>query len=148
MSITWQAWALLSAAFAAAAALCIKVGLVKPDPDYAMCLRSVVITAFAFAFVLANGKWQNPSSLDGSSVAYIILAAAAACVSLVCYFRGLQIGPVSQVAAIDKLSVVIVAVVGLLLFREYPTLIQWLGLVLVVSGALVLALCPIPDVKQ
>jgi transporter family protein len=146
--MTWQAWAVLSATFAAAAAICIKLGLAKMDPDYAMCLRSVVITAFALLFVLANGKWENPFALDGWSVVFIILAAVAACASLVCYFRGLQQGPVSQVAAIDKLSVVIVVVVGVLLLREYPSRIQWLGLALVASGAFVLALGPVSGVKQ
>jgi transporter family protein len=136
--MTWQAWAALSAVFATLTAVWVKASLEKLHPDHAMALRSAVIAVFAVAFVALRTGWAGVRDADGRSLLLVLLAGAAACASLVCYFRALHAGPLSQVAAIDKLSVVLVVAVGVLYFREYPTPRQALGLLLVLAGVVVL----------
>ena len=136
--MSWQVWAVLSAVFATLTAVWVKASLEKLHPDVAMALRSVVIAVFAVVFVALGTEWRAVRSADGRSVLFVVLAGAAACASLVCYFRALHTGPLSQVAAIDKLSVVLVVAVGVVYFREYPTPRQAVGLLLVLAGVVVL----------
>lgn len=136
--MTWQLWAALSAVFATLTAVWVKVSLEKLHPDHAMALRSAVIAAFAVGFVAVRTGWAGVRDAYARSLLFMLLAGVAACASLVCYFRALHLGPLSQVAAIDKLSVVLVVVVGVAYFREYPTTRQAVGLLLVLAGVVVL----------
>lgn len=138
MPTSWQMWAVLSAVFATLTAVWVKISLEKLHPDHAMALRSVVIAVFAVVFVALRTEWRELRSIDGRSALFVLLAGAAAFASLLCYFRALHTGPLSQVAAIDKLSVVLVVVVGIVYFREYPTARQAVGLLLVLAGVAVL----------
>jgi bacterial/archaeal transporter family protein len=136
--MTWQLWAALSAGFATLTAVWVKMSLEKLHPDHAMAMRSAVIAVFAVGFVAARTGWSGVREADARSLLLVLLAGAAACASLVCYFRALHTGPLSQVAAIDKLSVVLVVAVGVAYFREYPTPRQAVGLLLVLAGVVVL----------
>lgn len=136
--MTWQLWAVLSAVFATLTAVWVKASLEKLHPDHAMMLRSAVIAVFALGFVALRTGLGGLGDADGRSLLLVLLAGLAACASLVCYFRALHSGPLSQVAAIDKLSVVLVVAVGVLYFREYPTPRQTVGLLLVLAGVVVL----------
>ena len=137
---TWLPWALLSAVFAALTAIFAKVGLEGIDSDYATLLRTVVIVLTLGALIYATGKWQSPWELPSKSVAFLVLSALATGASWLCYFRALKLGPASQVAPVDKLSVVLVALVAVAFLGERPVGREWAGIALVGTGVLLLSL--------
>ena len=137
---TWLPWALLSAVFAALTAIFAKAGLDGIDSDYATLLRTVVIVLTLGALIYATGKWQSPWDLPSKSVAFLVLSALATGASWLCYFRALKLGPASQVAPVDKLSVVLVAVFAVAFLGERPVEREWAGIALVAAGVLLLSL--------
>jgi transporter family protein len=136
----WLFWALLSAAFAALTAIFAKIGLEGVDSDLATLVRTAVIITVLAAFVYATGKWSNPVLLPTRTWAFLVLSGLATGASWVCYFRALKIGEASKVAPVDKLSLVLVAVFAFLFLHERPSGREWLGIVMVAAGVLVLAL--------
>jgi transporter family protein len=136
----WIMWALLSAVFAALTAILAKIGLEGIDSDYATLLRTAVIIVVLGIFVTTTGKWRDPVSLPSRSVLFLVLSGLATGASWVCYFRALKIGPASRVAPIDKLSVVLVAIFAVIVLGERPSFRQWLGIVCVGAGVLLLSL--------
>ena len=137
---TWLPWALLSAVFAALTAIFAKVGLEGIDSDYATLLRTVVIVLTLGALIYAAGKWQSPWELPSKSVAFLVLSALATGASWLCYFRALKLGPASQVAPVDKLSVVLVALFAVAFLGERPVGREWAGIALIGTGVLLLSL--------
>ena len=134
----WFFWAALSAVFAALTAVFAKVGVTGINSDLATWVRTVVVLLVLTAFVLATGQWSNPLDLPGRSWTFLVLSALATGASWVCYFRALQIGNASQVAPVDKFSVVLVALFAVAFLGERPSLREWLGIALVASGVVVL----------
>lgn len=137
---TWFLWALLSACFAALTAIFAKIGIQGVDSDFATLFRTVVIVFVLGAFVAWAGKWSDPRALPARTVLFLVLSALATGASWVCYFRALQIGHASQVAPVDKLSVVLVAVFAFAFLGERPTAREWARIALVAAGVVVLAL--------
>jgi len=134
----WFAWALLSAVFAALTAIFAKLGLAGIDSDLATLVRTgVIITALA-GFVYATGKWSNPFALRPKTWLFLVLSGLATGASWVCYFRALQMGDASKVAPVDKLSLLLVAVFATLFLGERPTPREWVGILLVGAGVLIL----------
>jgi transporter family protein len=136
---TWQFWALLSAAFAALTAIFAKVGVENVNSDFATFIRTVVILLVLGALVAATGKWQAPASVSSRAWAFLTLSGLATGASWLCYFRALQIGDASKVAPVDKLSVVLVAVFGVVFLREHLTLPNWIGVAMIGVGAVLVA---------
>ncbi|HBN54442.1 MAG TPA: transporter [Stenotrophomonas sp.] len=136
----WLPWALLSAAFAALTAIFAKLGLQQVDADLAMLLRTVAIVAVLGLFVAATGKWSNPLALPGRTLLWLLLSALATGASWLCYFRALQRGPAAQVAPVDKLSVVLVAVFAVAFLHERLAWREWLGVAMIGGGVLLMAL--------
>lgn len=140
MASTWLHWALLSAAFAALTAIFAKAGLQGVDSDYATLIRTAMILGVLAVFVAGTGKWSDPTTLAPRVWLFLGLSALATGASWICYFRALQAGPTAQVAAIDKLSVLLVAVFALAFLGERPAGREWLGIGLVAAGVVVLGL--------
>lgn len=138
-SNNWFIWAALSACFAALTAIFAKVGIRDVDSDFATLFRTVVIVFVLGIFVWYAGKWSDPRALSGRAVLFLTLSALATGASWVCYFRALQIGDTSQVASVDKFSLVLVAVFAFAFLGERLSLREWLGVGLVASGVLLLA---------
>lgn len=139
-STTWFVWALLSAVFAAMTAIFAKIGLTGVDSDLATLVRTGVIAVVLTAFVIVTGKWANPMTLPAKTLLFLLLSGLATGASWVCYFRALKIGDASKVAPVDKLSLVLVAVFAVLFLHERPSVREWLGILMVGAGVLVLAL--------
>ena len=136
----WLPWALLSALFAALTAIFAKLGIQNVDSDLATLMRTAIILVVLLAFVLATGKWLAPWRLPARTWLFLVLSGLATGVSWVCYFRALKIGAASQVAPVDKLSLVLVAVFAVLFLGERPSLRDWCGIAMVGVGVVVLAL--------
>jgi len=136
----WMGWALLSAVFAALTAIFAKVGVQRVDSDFATLIRTAIVLLLLSAFVICAGKWRPPSALPAQTWLFLTLSALATGASWVCYFRALQAGPASKVAPVDKLSVVLVAIIAAAFLGERLTPREWLGIALVGAGIVVLAL--------
>jgi bacterial/archaeal transporter family protein len=138
-SATWLYWAILSAVFAALTAVFAKVGLHEVDSDLATLIRTAIIILVLSAFVFLAGKWSNPFTLSVKTWLFLSQSALATGASWVCYFRALQIGEASKVATIDKLSVVLVALFAFAFLGERSATREWVGILLVAAGVVLLA---------
>jgi len=136
----WFFWALLSAVFAALTAIFAKVGLEAVNSDLATLIRTFVIMVVLTGFVLMTGKWSNPFDLTSRTWLCLVLSGLATGASWVCYFRALKIGEVSKVAPVDKLSIVLIAIFAFAFLNERPSVREWVGILMVAGGALVLGL--------
>ena len=139
-STPWLHWALLSAVFAALTAIFAKIGIRGVDSDLATLIRTAVILVVLAGFVAATGKWSDPRLLSGRTWGFLVLSGLATGASWVCYFRALKAGPASQVAPVDKLSLLLVAVFAFAFLGERPSAREWLGIAMVGAGVLVLSL--------
>lgn len=137
---SWPAWAFLSAIFAAMTAILAKVGVQGINSNYATFIRTLVVIAFLAAILAVTGEFRPLSSLSYRSQLFLFLSGLATGLSWLCYFRALKLGPVSQVAPIDKLSLVIVAVLATSFLGEKLSGRNWLGVACMAAGALLLTL--------
>jgi transporter family protein len=136
---SWQFWAVLSAGFAALTAIFAKVGVENVNSDFATFVRTIVIL-FALALILfATDQWQAVGSVSRRTYLFLVLSGCATGASWVCYFRALKLGDAARVAPIDKLSVVLVAVFGVIFLGERLSGVNWLGVAMIAAGAILVA---------
>jgi transporter family protein len=140
MTGSWLTWALLSAMFAALTAIFAKIGVENINSDLATFIRTIVILGTLGAILLTIGEFQSLGSVSGRTYLFLVLSGLATGASWVCYFRALKLGNASQVAPIDKLSVVLVAVFGVFFLGEKLSVPNWLGVLLIAAGALLVSL--------
>jgi transporter family protein len=140
LAASWQLWALLSAGFAALTAIFAKIGVENINSDYATLIRTVVILLFAAAIVVATGQFQAPATISSRTYLFLVLSGVATGASWLCYFRALQLGNAAQVAPVDKLSVVLVAIFAVMFLGERLSALAWAGIVLVGTGAVLIAI--------
>jgi transporter family protein len=138
--LSWQAWALLSAAFAALTAIFAKIGIENVNSDFATFIRTIVILFAIGLMLFLTGNWQVPSTVSGKSWLFLVLSGLATGASWLCYFRALKMGNAAQVAPVDKLSVVLVAMFAVLFLGERLSLAHWAGVAMVACGAVLLAM--------
>jgi transporter family protein len=134
----WIAYALLAALFAALVAVLGKVGLKEVDATLATAVRSVVMAGLLVTAAIALGKAGKLGEISRRAFLFIVLSGAAGAASWLFYFLALRDGPATGVAALDRLSVVLVFVLAVLFLGEAFTLKAALGAVLVVAGAILL----------
>lgn len=137
--LAWPFWALLSAAFAALTAIFAKIGIENVNSDFATFIRTIVILLAAGMMVYVTGNWQSPANVSPKTWLFLVLSGLATGASWICYFRALKLGNAAQVAPIDKLSVVFVAVFAVLFLGEKLSLPNWLGVILIACGAVLVA---------
>ncbi len=140
MTASWQFWALLSAAFAALTSIFAKVGVANVNPDFATFVRTIVVIVALAAVLSATGQWQDPAGISSRTWVFLTLSGLATGASWFCYFRALQLGDASQVAPIDKLSVVLVAIFAVAFLGERLSAINWLGIAMIGGGAVLVAI--------
>ncbi|MCZ2126255.1 MAG: EamA family transporter [Anaerolineales bacterium] len=137
---TWQTWAALSAIFAALTTIFAKIGIENISSDFATFIRTCIILIITGALIFFTRQYQPLNSISPKSFLFLVLSGLATGASWICYFRALKIGNASQVAPIDKFSLVLVAVFGVIFLGEQVTVNQWLGIGFVALGVIVLAL--------
>jgi len=140
MMDSWVFWALLSAVFAAITAILGKVGVSGVDPDFATLIRVVVILGVAIVLVTTRGVAQPLSQLPSNTLVFLGLSGLATGASWLCYYRALSLGQAAQVAPVDKLSIVMVAVLGVAFLGEALSLKNWLGIAMIGGGAVLASL--------
>ncbi len=136
---SWQLWALLAAAFAAMTAIFAKVGIEHIGSDFATLIRTAIILIVLGAIIAATGQYQPLREISPRTWLFLTLSGLATGASWLCYFRALKLATASQVAPVDKLSVVLVAVFGAIFLGERLSGINWLGVVLIATGAVLVA---------
>ena len=137
--LSWQFWAVLSAVFAALTAIFAKVGIQNINSDFATFIRTVVIIAVLGAILVLTQEWQPLGTITTKTWVFLTLSGLATGASWLCYFRALQLGNASQVAPIDKLSVVLVALFGAAFLGETLLPIGWMGVMLIALGSFLVA---------
>jgi bacterial/archaeal transporter family protein len=139
MLSSWQMWAVLSALFAALTAIFAKIGVENVNSDLATLIRTIVVLCVLSLIVYGTGQFQDPAQISGRTYLFLLLSGLGTGASWLCYFRALKLGNAAQVAPIDKMSVVLVAIFAVLFLGEKLTPVNWLGIVLVAGGALLVA---------
>jgi transporter family protein len=129
----------LSAVFAALTAIFAKVGVENISSDLATFIRTVVVLVSFTLLLIATGEFVPPGQISGRTWTFLILSGLGTGASWLCYFRALKLGPASLVAPVDKLSVVLVAIFGVLAFGERPSPAGWLGIAMIGCGAVLIA---------
>ena len=139
MLASWQFWAVLSAMFAALTAIFAKVGIERVGSDFATFIRTVVILVVLTGILTLTRGWQPFGSVPRRTYLFLLLSGLATGGSWLCYFRALKLGQAAQVAPIDKLSVVFVAIIAAVFLGERLPLAGWAGVGLIATGAVLIA---------
>ena len=138
--MSWIGWALASALFAALTAILAKIGVAGVDATLATAVRTCVVLVFTWIMVWVNPAAGGLNGLTPRNWGFLVLSGIATGLSWLCYFRALQMGPASRVAPIDKLSVALVIVFAALVLGERLTWAKGIGGLLIVAGAVTIAL--------
>ena len=138
--MTWLIWSLLSAFFAALTAILAKVGVAGVDANLATAVRTTVVLGFTWLLAFATRQPGMFQKFSSGTWLFLTLSGLATGLSWLCYFHALQVGPASRVAPIDKLSVALVIVFGVLFLGEGLTWGKGIGGLLIVAGAIAIAL--------
>ncbi len=136
---SWQIWAVLSAVFAALTAIFAKIGVEDINPDLATFIRTVIVLISFSLILFTTGQFSHPGPISQKTWIFLVLSGLGTGASWLCYFRALKLGPATLVAPIDKLSVVLVALFGVVFLGERPSLSGWLGIGLIAAGAVLIA---------
>ncbi|MBN9426004.1 MAG: EamA family transporter [Burkholderiales bacterium] len=137
----WLVFASGSAFFAGATAILAKLGVEGLSSNLATFIRTAVVLLITAGLVSARSEWAWPAQGTGvEPLTFLVLSGVATGLSWLCYFRALQLAPVSLVAPVDKLSVAFAIVLGIVILGEPLTWQLALGALLIVAGVLVIAL--------
>ena len=136
----WKLYALGSAFFAGLTAVLAKIGVKDIPSNLATLVRTIVILFFLVLLVVARNEWPGILSLDKKGILFLVLSGLATGASWLCYFRALQGGPASVVVSIDKFSLVFAILLSTFLLGERFSLVGWIGVVLMTTGAITIAL--------
>ena len=136
----WFYYAILSAFFAAFTAVFAKIGVSHINSNLATGIRTIIIVVLVCSIVFIKGEAKDMGSLSKINIIFLVLSGISTGLSWLFYFKALQIGKVSQVAAVDKLSVAIAIIFAVLFFKETLTLKTAIGAVLIIGGTILLAL--------
>ena len=143
-TMSWFAWALLSALFAGLTAILAKVGVANVNSHLATAIRTFIVLVFAWGvtWAMLPSPLRAMGDISRRTWFFLVLSGVATGLSWLCYFRALQLGEASRVAPVDKLSVVFALAFAALFLRERLAWTHWIGGALVVSGALIIAWKP------
>lgn len=136
--MNWALYAVLSAFFASLVAIFGKIGVKGVDSNLVVALRTVIVLLFAWAIVWWQGNASDMFKISWYSYTFIVLSALATGLSWMFFFKALQLGEVSRVLPIDKLSIVFAIILAFIFLAEKPTLGNVLGGTLVTAGVFVI----------
>ena len=136
----WLVCAILSAVFAALTSILAKVGIADVNSTLATAIRTVVVLAMSWGMVFLTKAQSGISEISRRSWIFLILSGLATGASWLFYYRALQLGEVSKVAPIDKMSIVITLVLAFIFLHEQFTAKSLIGAILLTAGTLVMVL--------
>jgi transporter family protein len=138
--MNWLGWALLSAFFAALTAILAKVGVEGVNSNLATAIRTTVILVFTWGIAFFTSGKADWAALGSRAWFFLVASGLATGLSWLCYFRALQLGDVSKVAPIDKLSVALAIILAMVFLGERLKAQEAIGASLIILGALVMAI--------
>jgi transporter family protein len=136
----WWLYALLSALFASLTAIFAKVGITGVNSNLATAIRTIIILLVAWGIVLARGETKGIAGLSKQNIIFLIISGIATGLSWIFYFKALQLGKVSQVAPVDKLSVALTILLSVIFLGEALTWKAAIGALLIIAGTVVMIL--------
>ncbi len=134
----WKYYALLSAFFAALTAIFAKIGVKDINSDLATAIRTTIILCITWGIALVGNHVNEVKNIPSHTWLFLILSGAATGLSWLFYFKALQLGDVSRVAPIDKLSVVITILLSFMFLKEPVNAKVIIGALLITSGSIVM----------
>lgn len=137
---SWQFFAVCSALFAGLTALLGKIGVADINSNFATFIRTSVVLLISALTLSGLSQWQRPQEINAKTWVFLGLSGITTALSWLCYYRALQAGPVSKVASLDKLSVVIAIILGVVFLREQLSWQAALGGCLITIGAVLIAM--------
>ena len=137
---SWMIYAVLAAVFAALTSILAKMGITGVESNLGTAIRTCVVLVMAWIVVFSQGKQKQLASLDKKELLFIALSGVATGASWLCYYYAIQKGIVSVVVPIDKLSIIVSVVFSYFVFKERLSKKALLGLLLMVSGTLIMAI--------
>lgn len=132
----WWIYALLAAFFASLTAIFAKVGITGVNSDLATAIRTIIILMLAWAIVLARGELKGIALLSKTNLLFLVLSGLATGLSWIFYFKALQMGEVSKVAPLDKMSVALTIILSVIFLHETLTIKTAVGALLIIIGSL------------
>lgn len=135
----WLIYACLSALFASLTSIFGKVGITNIDSNYGSAIRTTVVLIMSWVMVLISGK-SSKLKVDKKEIIFIVLSGFATGISWLAYYKALQVGPLSIIAPIDKLSILVTIIFSYFVFKEKLSFKALVGLLLIIIGTLLLAL--------
>ena len=134
----WWLYALLSAFFAALTAIFAKIGVENVNSNLATAIRTVVVLVMIWLIVFSRGEMKGIGELSNKTWFFLGISGVATGLSWIFYFKALQMGEVSKVAGIDKLSLALTIIFAVIFLGETLTWKSALGAGLIITGALFL----------
>ena len=134
----WSIFAILSAIFAALTSILAKVGIEGVNSNLATAVRTIVVVLMAWFMVFITGNQNEIIDISKKSWIFLILSGLATGASWLCYYKALQLGEVSKVVPIDKLSIVITIILAFIFLGEQITLKTLIGCCLIIAGTFVM----------
>ena len=135
----WLIYACLSALFASLTSIFGKVGITNIDSNYGSAIRTTVVLIMSWVMVLISGK-SSKLKVNKKEIIFIVLSGFATGISWLAYYKALQVGPLSIIAPIDKLSILVTIIFSYFVFKEKLSFKALVGLLLIIIGTLLLAL--------
>src|SRR4249920_3819517 len=136
----WWIYALLSALFASLTAIFAKIGVTHVNSNLATAIRTIIILLVAWGIVLFRGEYKTLHTLSKHNLFFLVISGIATGLSWIFYFKALQIGKVSQVAPVDKLSIALTILLSFIFLKEALTVKTAIGAALIIAGTLVMIL--------
>jgi transporter family protein len=136
----WWIYALLSALFAALTAIFAKIGVTNMNTNLATAIRTVIILLVAWGIVFARNEAKGVATLSRQNLIFLVISGITTGLSWVFYFKALQLGKVSQVAPVDKLSIALTIILSVVFLKEVLTVKMLVGALLIITGTIVLIL--------
>ncbi len=136
----WWVYAIGSAVFAALTSILAKIGIENVNSNLATAIRTIVVLVLAWGMVFLTGSLSGIKEISGKSWLFLIFSGLATGLSWLCYYHAIQIGDVSKVVPIDKLSVVLTIVLAFIIFHETVSWKSVLGCILISAGTLLMVM--------
>lgn len=134
----WFVLALLSAVFAALTSILAKIGIENVGSNLATAIRTGVVLILSWGMVFLTNEQHSISSVEKKSWLFLILSGLATGISWLCYYKAIQLGDVSKVVSVDKLSIVITIILSVVFLHEQLTVKTVIGTVLIAAGTFLL----------
>lgn len=136
----WAIYALLSAVFAALTSILAKIGITGVNSTLATAIRTAVVLIMAWGMVFITGTQNGIKDIGQKSWLFLVLSGLATGASWLCYYKALEMGEVSKVAPIDKLSIVFTLILAFVFLHETASVKSIIGGILIAAGTLVMVL--------